>query len=214
METKEQDIIEKALRVFMRQGIKSVNMDDMSKALGISKKTLYLFVKDKEELVEKATDLFGQREIEAIKEISAQKVNAIDESLLIKKWVLSILENVHPAVAFDLEKYYPAVSRKMQENRRKVVYKSIFNNILKGQKEGLYRKDISPDIVSRIYIGRMEMLLDPSVFPPQQFLMSDVYLESFHYHIRGIASDKGLKILEQPKTKIKQKRKNNSWVPK
>ena len=130
METKEQDIIEKALRVFMRQGIKSVNMDDMSKALGISKKTLYLFVKDKEELVEKATDLFGQREIEAIKEISAQKVNAIDESLLIKKWVLSILENVHPAVAFDLEKYYPAVSRKMQENRRKVVYKSIYNNII------------------------------------------------------------------------------------
>ena len=210
METKEQDIIEKALRVFMRQGIKSVNMDDMSKALGISKKTLYLFVKDKEELVEKATDLFGQKEIEAIKEISAQKVNAIDESLLIKKWVLSILENVHPAVAFDLEKYYPAVSRKMQENRRKVVYKSIFNNIIKGQKEGLYRKDISPEIISRIYIGRMEMLLDPNVFPPQQFHMSDVYLESFHYHIRGIASEKGLKILEQPKTKIKQKRKNNS----
>ena len=210
MEDKELHIIEKALRVFMRQGIKSVNMDDMSKALGISKKTLYLFVKDKEELVEKATDLFGQREIEAIKEISSQKVNAIDESLLIKKWVLSVIENVHPAVAFDLEKYYPSISKKMQENRRKVVYKSIYNNIIKGQKEGLYRKDISPDIVSRIYIGRMEMLLDQNVFPAQQFLMSDVYLESFHYHIRGIASEKGLKILEQPKTKNKQKRKNNS----
>ncbi len=210
MEDKELHIIEKALRVFMRQGIKSVNMDDMSKALGISKKTLYLFVKDKEELVEKATDLFGQREIEAIKEISSQKVNAIDESLLIKKWVLSVIENVHPAVAFDLEKYYPSISKKMQENRRKVVYKSIYNNIIKGQKEGLYRKDISADIVSRIYIGRMEMLLDQNVFPPQQFLVSDVYLESFHYHIRGIASEKGLKILEQPKTKNKQKRKNNS----
>ncbi|MEN9334768.1 MAG: HTH-type transcriptional repressor KstR2 [Bacteroidota bacterium] len=210
MEEKNLDIIDKALSVFMRKGIKSINMDDMSKELGISKKTLYLFVKDKEELVEKATDLFCQREIEAIKNISIEKVNAIDESLLIKKWVLSVIENVHPAVAFDLEKYYPSISKKMQDNRRKVVYKSIYNNIIKGQKEGLYRKDIIPEIVTRIYIGRMEMLLDPNVFPPQQFLMSDVYLEAFHYHIRGIASDKGIKILEQPKTKNKQKRKNNS----
>ncbi len=41
MEEKIEKIVEAAGKVFMRLGIKSVNMDDMARHLGISKKTLY-----------------------------------------------------------------------------------------------------------------------------------------------------------------------------
>ncbi len=194
---KKKEIITGALRVFMQKGIKSVNMDDVSKELGISKKTLYLVVKDKEELVQKGVEVFCKKEDLEMNLIQSKSLNAIEESLEIKKWVLNVLDGIHPSVAFELEKYYPKVSRRMQEHRKKVIYKSLFENLLKGQEEGFYRKDLNPDIIVKIYISRIETLFDQRIFPLSEYALSNLYIESFNYHIRGIASDKGLKYLEK-----------------
>ncbi len=194
---KKKEIITGALRVFMQKGIKSVNMDDVSKELGISKKTLYLVVKDKEELVQKGVEVFCKKEDLEMNLIQGKSLNAIEESLEIKKWVLNVLDGIHPSVAFELEKYYPKVSRRMQEHRKKVIYKSLFENLLKGQEEGFYRKDLNPDIIVKIYISRIETLFDQRIFPLSEYALSNLYIESFNYHIRGIASEKGLKYLEK-----------------
>ena len=203
---KKKEIITGALRVFMQKGIKSVNMDDVSKELGISKKTLYLVVKDKEELVQKGVEVFCKKEDLEMNLIQSKSLNAIEESLEIKKWVLNVLDGIHPSVAFELEKYYPKVSRRMQEHRKKVIYKSLFENLLKGQEEGFYRKDLNPDIIVKIYISRIETLFDQRIFPLSEYALSNLYIESFNYHIRGIASEKGLKYLEK-----KVNSKNKVW---
>lgn len=200
-------ILNNALNVFMKKGIKCINMDDIARELGISKKTLYLHVKDKEDLVDQATDLFCEREDQEIERITAENLNAIEESLAIKKWVLSVTNDIHPSVGYDLEKYHPAVSKKMQANRTKNVYKTIFDNIIKGQREGLYREELNPEIITKIYIGRMEIFFDEKLFPRAKYLISDLYLEAFEYHIRGIASAEGMKLLESAITKSKNQKK-------
>jgi AcrR family transcriptional regulator len=189
-------ILNSALNVFMKKGIKCISMDDIAKELGISKKTLYLFVKDKEDLVDQATDLFCAREDVEIDRITAAHLNAIEESLAIKKWVLSVTNGIHPSVGYDLEKYHPAVSKKMQANRAKNVFKTIHDNIIKGQKEGLYRQELNAEIITKIYIGKMEIFFDENLFPRAKYLISDLYLEAFEYHIRGIASSAGMELLE------------------
>jgi AcrR family transcriptional regulator len=45
-------IQEKANEMFMRYGIRSVSMDDIAGQLGMSKKTLYQYFSDKDELVD------------------------------------------------------------------------------------------------------------------------------------------------------------------
>lgn len=205
-EEKKNIILTQALQVFMRKGIKCISMDDMARELGISKKTLYLHVKDKEELVDLATDVFCEKEDCEINQIIAQNLNAIEESLAIKKWVLSVMKCIHPAVGYDLEKYHPKVSKKMQANRAKNVYKTIFDNIIKGQNEGLYRADLNAEIIAKIYIARMEIFFDENMFPSSTFVISDLYLEAFEYHIRGIASAKGIKLLESAIAKSKKQK--------
>ena len=51
MNDKKQELIEQAKAIYLKYGIKSVTMDEMARQLGVSKKTLYSFVKDKNELV-------------------------------------------------------------------------------------------------------------------------------------------------------------------
>lgn len=189
---KESTLVEGAMSIFMRFGIKSVNMDDIAKQLSISKKTLYQYFSDKEDLLSQALDLHMTTEESSIKEIISKKLSAIDEMFEIMHWVLGILNKVHPAVQYDLEKYHPQLALKMKQHRADIVNKCILKNLLKGQREGLYRKDFNPDIITRLYLVRVESFLDPEIFPFDQFKAANVYRESFQYHIRGIASDEGL----------------------
>jgi len=189
---KEKQLIEGAMSIFMRFGIKSVNMDDVARQLGVSKKTLYLYFKDKEDLLGKVVRRHSSDEQASIDGIVSKKLSAIEEMFEIMHWVLGILNKVHPAVQYDLEKYHPQLALKMKQHRADIVNKCILKNLLKGQKEGLYRKDFNPDIITWLYLVRVESFLDPEVFPFDQFKAANVYRESFQYHIRGIASDEGL----------------------
>jgi AcrR family transcriptional regulator len=196
VEKKKQHIISESIQLFLKFGVKSLTMEDIARKLGISKKTLYAHVKDKEDLLLQAVILFGKFEDKQLNEICSRGLNAIDESLEIKKWVLDMIQNIHPSVAYDIEKFHPAVSKRMKTSRHENVYRSIFQNIVKGQKEGLYRSDINADILAKLYIGRMESIFDQELFPSTTYNVSDVYMEWFIYHIHGMATSKGLQLLE------------------
>ncbi|MBL7941876.1 MAG: helix-turn-helix transcriptional regulator [Flavobacteriales bacterium] len=203
MENRESFLLEAATGVFMRYGIKSVNMDDMARHLTVSKKTLYQYFKDKDDLVERAVGGFCTKEVNEIQEICSRGLNAIDESLEIMKWVLGILKNVHASVQFDLEKYYPSVYRKMKVERTRSVFDCMYKNLKKGQKEGLYRKDFHADIIAKIYISRLDLIFDQEVFPETHYKLTELYEEMFRYHINGIASEAGEKYLAE---KLRMKR--------
>jgi len=70
-------------------------------------------------------------------------------------------------------------------------------NMKSGQKQGIYRKDFQPEIVARIYIARLDMFFNAKLFPSDTFKAIDIYTEAFKYHIRGIASEKGLEYLNK-----------------
>jgi len=201
---KEQQLIEGAMSIFMRYGIKSVNMDDIARQLGVSKKTLYQYFEDKEDLLGKVVQRHCSMEEESIAAIASKKLSAIEEMFEIMHWVISIISKIHPSVKFDLEKYHPELGNTMRLARAQVVHGCILNNLKKGKKEGAYRKDLDAEIITRIYLARIDAFLDPAIFPFEQFKPVDVYKELFQYHIHGIASTKGI---EQLETILKQKRK-------
>jgi AcrR family transcriptional regulator len=204
-ENKEQKLLEDATKVFMQFGIKSVNMDDLARHLAISKKTLYQYFTDKEDLVYKAVASHCNREDQEIQEICKRGLNAIDEMLEIVQFVTGLLKNIHPSVQYDMQKYHPEAYRALRDNRDRAIFDCMMHNTKKGQKEGYYRKDFNSEVIIKLYIGRMDLIFDQSIFPFEHFTFSDVYREMFRYHIRGIASEKGLEYLEQ---KLKQKKRN------
>ncbi len=201
----EQQLIEQVMRLFMRYGIKSLTMDDIARQLGVSKKTIYKYVSDKNDLVRRAVETQSIEERASIQKICDSGLNAIDEIFEISKVVSEILSQVHPSVHYDLEKYHPEAWCVATKLRQDHVYKCVFGNLTKGKEDGLYREDLNCDVIARIYIAKMDVLFDGVVFPPQQFNFQEVYLEFFRYHIRGIASEKGLKYLIE---KVKKQKAN------
>lgn len=193
MEEKYSQILQGALETFMSLGIKSVTMDDIASRLGVSKKTLYKYVSDKEDLIMKSLQVHHDSECSFIEKMKEQNLNAIDENFEISRNIIAQIQNIHPSVMFDMDKYYPRAKKMFEDYKQEVVYKWVQDNLERGIKEGLYRDDMNVQIIAGLYVTRMDDLFNPHYFPSTEFAFKDVYLESFRYHLRGIASDKGLK---------------------
>ena len=134
MEQKKVEIIKSALNVYMKYGIKSVTMDEMSSQLGVSKKTLYLHVKDKNELVEQCLSLILNSNECEMEKIFEKKLNAIEELLEVGRFIIKTLGTIHPSIFFDLAKFHPNVLKLINDHKEDMMCLSIENNLINGKK--------------------------------------------------------------------------------
>lgn len=183
--------------MFMRYGIKSITMDDISRKLGISKKTLYQFVDNKGDLINQIFEIQTNIEKEAVTKITAESKDAIDEILGIAKFVTQQLREFSPTVMYDLQKYYRESWMKIEEYHSDYVYSVIKANLERGIEEALYRDNMNPDIVAKLYVGKTMSVVDEETFPLKEYNRENLYKEYINYHIHGIASPMGLALLKQ-----------------
>jgi TetR/AcrR family transcriptional regulator, cholesterol catabolism regulator len=196
MDEELKQILAKVRELYMRYGIKSITMDDVAAQLGMSKKTLYKHVSDKDDLVGKIVD----QEIEIQQNdttcIFSKDLNAIEELLMVSKMVNHKLKQVNPATEFDLRKYYPNHFERLVKARRARMHQNVVANIIKGKSEGFYREDLNEDIIGKMQVSRIESMLENEVFSIDEFTSPKFFQEVFIYHIRGIANQKGIDFLE------------------
>ncbi len=197
MEKQEQEIIFDALMMFSKYGVRSVTMDDIARELGISKKTLYVHFENKADLVHKAVWTVHETIKEQMVKIHAETDNPIDELLEIDKVVSQIMENHSPSMRFQLQKYYPETFAALYEGRHELVHKMISENMEKGKERGLYRPDADTGVVSYLYCSKMETLHNEEEKLLEKHSIGYVMRQSLEYHIRGIATEKGVKYLQE-----------------
>ena len=197
------NIILKVRQLFMKYGIKSVTMDDVSRELGISKKTLYQYVDNKNDLLAKILELELDDSDCFMEGIDRSKVNAIEELFIIHQYLIKVLKEISPSSLYDLKKYYPDFYIKMKSQRREKIYHRVIQNMQKGISEGLYRNDINIDLIAKMQVDRVEKTMDSDYLTLDEISAPEIFLDVFKYHIRGIASEKGHIELEKEIEKLK-----------
>lgn len=181
--------------LFMQFGVKSMTMDDISRKLSISKKTLYNFVSDKNDLVEKTILAHLQTMQVKILELEAGSENAIDHNKRLTGFICDELSTMHPSVMSDLEKYYPKAWVHIEKHRNEFVFSCLKKNIERGVKEGVYRSDLQIELIITLHLSNTDTVLRGGYSDIKNNSLPDAILEVFRYHIRGIASDIGIAYL-------------------
>lgn len=188
-------IIETANEMFLNLGFKSVTMDDLASEMGISKKTIYAHFQNKTKLVEATTDYLFCKVCVGIDAILEEKKEPIEELYAIKAFVMFHLKNEKASPQFQLQKYYPKIHSELKLKQFEVMQECVIENLNRGINEGIFRENIDVEIISRLYFIGMVGLKDLNMFPSEQFPMPRLMDDYLEYHIRGIATEKGLKIL-------------------
>src|SRR5688572_32186168 len=117
MEIKER-IQQKAAELFRRYGIRSITMDEIAAQLSVSKKTIYQFFGDKEELVESVVGEFIHYAQDCCTNDKRHARNAVEEMFKTMQFVREMYTNMNPALLFDLERSHPNAYRKFLEHKK------------------------------------------------------------------------------------------------
>lgn len=182
--------------LFLRYGIKSITMDDVARELGISKKTLYQFVENKDDLVAKVMDRHIAEQCCIDEEIHQKSTDAIDEMYKVIVQVVSDMQRMKPNVIYELQKYHREVWERIQQFQWDYLYKVTLTNIEWGRRDGLYRTDFDETIVARFYIHGSFSIFDERIFPKPQYAFDTLFKEYILNYLHGIASDKGRELLK------------------
>jgi hypothetical protein len=194
MENKELEILSKISTFFLCNGFKNNTMDDLAKGLKISKKTLYKFAQNRKDLVNKCMQFVIQKEVLFVNQILDLKLNAIEENFEIAKYFIFTLDQLNPSVQNDLKTYYPDAWNLWLIHQTSFVLKVVSDNIERGKKEGLYKQDVKSEIIAPMYMYKTELIFNNEIFPKEKISFLDVFITYLTYHIRGLASEKGIEI--------------------
>lgn len=189
-------ILQTSGMLFRKYGIRSISMDDIAHEMGMSKKTLYQFVENKTDLIEKLLQHFVTN-TRACMTVNPVNMNAIDVLMEVSIKVSEDIKDLNPSIAFDLEKFYPALFRSFVNAKRDHVYRKIKENLEQGISEGIYRMDVDADLVAKLYVQKLMDVHDPEFLSSIDFSFEKVFQVMFDNHIRGIANAAGLAYYEK-----------------
>ena len=204
MEAKERILI-KAEELFMQFGIRSVSMDDIANNLGMSKKTLYQYYADKDELVDAVVD--GHIQIIQTDCVGCRQDarDAIHEIFITMERIMEEFNNMNPMVLFDLEKFHFNSYRRFKEHKDKFMARIIRDNIGWGIKDEIYRPDMNVDVMTKFRIETMMLPFNVGVFPPGKYQLAALSEEIILHFVHGLATIKGQKLIQ----KYNQQRQKN-----
>lgn len=207
MEVKER-ILLKAHEQFNKFGIRSVSMDDIASGLGMSKKTLYQYFSDKDELV--GTCFYEVMENSRIRCLGYKEKaeNPVHEVFMAFEMIQEMFAEMNPALLYDMEKYHPACFKKFWDFKYGFLYNAIKENLQQGVDLGLYRPEIDPDVLARTRIETVMMAFNTEIFPNNRTALLHIERQLLDLFLYGIVTTKGQKLIQKYKTQASKKLKS------
>jgi TetR/AcrR family transcriptional regulator, cholesterol catabolism regulator len=196
------NIIQESGRLFLKFGIRSLSMDDISRELGISKKTLYQYFENKADLIARILDFHLEQSRDRIGDHTQEKDNAIDVLLNISKVTCMHMKDFSPSAIFELQKYYPEIFKRFMDAKHEDIFKGISENLKQGIAEGLYREDIDIALIAGIYVQHLGDIFNPDFPGTAEYSLSKLFEAKYESHLRSIVNAKGLKYFEKRKKEL------------
>ena len=189
-----QRIQQGAHALVMQYGIRSVSMDDIAANLGMSKKTIYQYFKDKDELVEAVVDGVIDRNQCICDADKAKADNAVHEIFLVMEMMVEMFKTMNPSILFDMQKYHPSAYKKFQKHQNEYLYNTCLQNIERGIKEELFRPEINVNILARHRIETMLIAFNPEFQRAVKESLLAIEEEVIIHYLYGLVSMKGYKV--------------------
>jgi AcrR family transcriptional regulator len=194
MDTQER-ILHKARELYMRNGIRAVSMDDIATQSGVSKKTIYQYYADKDELVDAVMQMEEKRVHQDSKECFEQSKDAIEEILLTLSRIYTRFSQMNPMVISDMERFHPKAHNRFLKMKYDHMHRVISTNLTRGIMEGFYREELNVDVITKYRLESIMIPFNMAVYPSASYSLAAVTKELMEHYLFGLATLKGHKLI-------------------
>lgn len=202
-----ESLLESISELFLTYGLRSTSMEDICVHLKISKKTLYQFFANKDDVVEQV--MYYRLEKRRVENAPGEltKMNPVVFLYNVKNHILYDLTTQIPANYFDLKKYHPEVDKKIQKEESEFLSGVIKTVLAKGEEEGYLRKGINSELQLYLLAKQLSFLREQKMLNAIEYPASLLISTIFDNFILALATAKGIQIFEEIK---KNEKSNNS----
>ena len=190
-------ILDEILQIFKREGIEANSEADIIRMLDIRQSTFSELFASKADMVKQVTEYDIATQKKEIEQLLAKARNPVDEIMLLLQNGISKLGEINPLLISEMQQQYPdawALSLDYLSNYSQQLNADILN---KGILQGFFRKDINIQLVTKIILEQFFMMVNPVIFPPDKYNLSEVFRSIYLYYVRGICTDVGGKMAEE-----------------
>ncbi|TAM80354.1 MAG: TetR/AcrR family transcriptional regulator [Acidobacteria bacterium] len=153
---RKEQIIEAALGLIASHGVRRLSMTAIARRVGLVPSALYRHFGSKQEILEAAVQLVGQRAGENLKAVRKLTPNSLDRMELLLAGIIKMIRDLHamPRIIFSegISTGHPEAKRQAYE-LLKGVLKGIEEIILEGQEQGEIRADLDAKSLSVVFWG-------------------------------------------------------------
>lgn len=186
-----EEILHVATQQFLRYGLRNVSMDDLARICRISKKTLYKFFEDKENLIRRALEEFLHHQRLLSDQSAQQAQNAIEAHCRMVRQLSIQMQEFTTHVTYELRKYYPALWELIENFHKTYVTGFIRDNLKRGIREGLYEKDVDTEMTPSFYVALIRGVLMFDTDLMKNYSFPKVYQYLILYHLMAITTPAG-----------------------
>lgn len=183
----------KALALFSRYGVRSVNMDELAFHMGVSKRTLYQLFSSKEELIQSLFEAFRHDWEASVEKILQMPKNSTPRLIAFYKLRYDYAVKLSPTFLSQASKFYPGINSYIQEVR--VQIKAVHQELLSdASTAGLIRKPFNVDMIAESHELVLDFIIERLNVPTlkreqvcQHLIFAEMagIIDPDHYEIQG-----------------------------
>ena len=152
-------ILAKADEKFHQFGFSKVTMEEIAADLSISKKTLYKFFSNKEQILKELLTKIKCTFEEYIEKLfKDDSIEFIEKLKNLMDFISKNSARMDGPLIQDILKNHPVLWKEIQEFRKEKANKNVTWLIQEGVKSGMFRSDIQPEIITAIFIGAIHVM--------------------------------------------------------
>ncbi len=191
-------LAEKLRNYIARYGINDFNEEHLAKT-GLTLNELKENFTDRRDMIDAILEYERRCFEEIFNEYNFEGWNAIDIMLMVSNEINNRFFYVTPSVTITLYRIYPEIFEKHLQERSDFIYEKIKINIEKGMQQGMYKKDISSEMIARMYIAKLNDIHNPEIYPPEGFTFATIFNNLIDNVIKSITNEEGRNYYKQRK---------------
>jgi len=192
------EILKNIYNLYIKYGFKSITIDDFAFQLGISKKTIYEYFKNKDELIRCVTEQFISNLRNAVNSSLISQNDILDKIIGIYSNLIECFSGINPVFMLSLKKHSINHYNLIINYRDKEYNEIIKKLMIEGIENGIFRDDIPLESIIFSQQNYFNMFLYEKHSTDQSLTIDTNTLFSLLINgVRGITTLEGHKLLNK-----------------
>lgn len=189
-------IVETALNLYTKQGVKAITMDKIVKELHTSKRTLYTHFEDKNAIVKACLLEYNRSVSKENEEIIRSAENVIEAMGRLHQLIVTRAHQVNPNFFTDIANYHPGLLNESYKASGHFAHTQLLNIASWGMQDGIFHDELDIEVVGKTVGVMLKLLNDNQLFPIHEYSKERLTFGMLLPYLRGLCTAKGLKLVQ------------------